>query len=76
LKLARRCVAPRRARVAFGGDTADVRSVTFRYRGVRRLDGRAPFAVTLSRAARVSAVVEDFDGSRSTLRRTIRRCRG
>jgi hypothetical protein len=75
LKLTRRCTARGRARVALGGDTADVRSVAFRLRGKRRHDTRAPFAVTLSRAARVSATVEDLDGSRRTLRRTVRGCR-
>ena len=74
LKLSRRCTARGRARVALGGDTADVRAVAFRISGKRRHDTRAPFAVTLSRAARVSATVEDFDGSRRTLRRAVRGC--
>ncbi len=76
LRLTRRCVAPGRARVALGGDTADVRSVTFKVAGKRRTrtDDRAPFTLTLSRPARVTAVASDFDGSRHTLRRAVRAC--
>ena len=76
LELSRRCTAPGRARVALAGDTADVRAVSFRIRGRRgaRRDGKAPFAVTLGRASRVTATATDFDGTRRTLRRTIARC--
>jgi hypothetical protein len=77
LRLERRCSAQGRARVALGGDTADVRSVTFRPAGGRaRRDTRPPFALTLSRATRLTAVATDFDGTRRTLRRSIRACGG
>jgi hypothetical protein len=76
LALTRRCTPAGRARVALGGDAADVRSVTFRPgKGGARRDTRPPFALTLSRATRLTAVATDFDGTRRTLRRSIRACR-
>jgi hypothetical protein len=75
LELTRRCTPRGRARVALGGDIADVRSATFRPgKGAARPDTRAPFAVTLSRATRLTAVATDFDGTRHTLRRRVRAC--
>ena len=76
LKLTRRCTGNGRARVALAGDAADVRSVTFRVSGARRArrDTRPPFTLTIRRAARVSAAIADFDGTRRVLRRNVRAC--
>jgi hypothetical protein len=78
LKITRRCVGSGRARIAIGGDTADLRAVRFRVSGSRksRLDVRAPFTLTTRRTARVTAAAADFDGSRHILRRSVRACGG
>jgi hypothetical protein len=67
-----------RARIAIGGDTADLRAVRFRVSGSRksRLDVRAPFTLTTRRTARVTAAAADFDGSRHVLRHIVRACGG
>jgi len=76
LRVTRRCVGERRARIAIGGDTADVRAVRFRVSGARRsrLDSRAPFTLTTRRAVRATAIAADFDGSQHVLRRSVRAC--
>jgi hypothetical protein len=75
LELTQRCTPQGRARVEIGGDAADVRSVTFRLgKGRVRSDARPPFALTLSRATRLTAVATDFDGTSHTLRRSVRAC--
>ena len=72
LKLTVSCT--RKARVTGTG----IESVEFRAAGMRRRhDTRAPFSVTLKRAAhgRLTAIVTLIDGREQTLRKTLRRCR-
>ena len=74
-RLARRCTAGGRLRVALEGETALVRSVRFSTGARRVTDAAAPFRATFARPGRrVRAEVTLLDGSRLDLNRAAPRC--